>query len=342
MSTRRLSIPPGLISTALAFTAVLAFVPGPAWGQITVQKTRLDQAPLANAGGPYTAFVGDPLSLNGSASADPDGDAITFSWTYGDGSTGIGANPVHNYSAAGVFGVTLTVTDGTRYSVATTTTTVVEMLQARAFTSNKSIRLRSGTRRWCVDIEPVGHSFWDGMVDLTTLKMKSDGTGSVSEIRAVADKSAVMADRDWNGIPEIEATFLKDDLRLLFGKIHRTRAVTVTLEGTLFGGGVFRTQIDLSVTGSRGKKASVSPNPLNPEAVLTFHTEQAGAASVDLFDVKGRLVRRVLVQEDVPAGDHDVRIDGRNDNGEKLASGIYYFRVRASGDQTTGQLAIMK
>jgi hypothetical protein len=179
-------------------------------------------------------------------------------------------------------------------------------------------------------------------VDLTTLKMKSVGTGSVSEIRAVADKSAVMADRDWNGIPEIEATFLKDDLRLLFGKIHRTRTVIVTLEGTLFGGGVFRTQIDLSVTRSRGKKASVSPNPLNPDAVLTFQTEQAGAVSVDLFDVKGRLVRRVLVQEDVPAGDHDVRIDGRNDQGEKLASGIYYFRVRASGDETTGQFAILK
>ena len=344
MSRLRVPIPPTLITTTLAFTAALAFVSGPAWGQISVEKTKVDRAPLANAGGPYTALVGDPISLNGSASADPDGDGLTFSWAYGDGSTGGGATPVHSYATAGLFGVALTVTDGTLYSVATTTTTVVEKLQARAFTSNKSIHLRSGARRWCVDVEPVGRSFINVDVNLATLKMKSEGTGSVSEIHAVTDKSAVMGDRDRNGIPEFEATFLKDDLRLLFGKIHRTRMVSVTVEGTLFGGGVFRTQIDLTVTGSRGRNlaASVSPNPLNPDAVLTFHTEKAGAASVDLFDVKGRLVRRVLVQGDIPAGDHDVRIDGRNDNGEKLASGIYYFRVRASGDQTTGQLAVLK
>ena len=332
--------------TALAFTVAFAFLPVPARGQISVQKTKLDRAPLAHAGGPYTAFVGDPVSLNGSASADPDGDPITFAWTYGDGSTGSGANPVHSYTTAGVFGVALTVTDGTLYSVATTTTTVVEMLQARAFTSNKSIRLRSGARRWCVDIEPVGRSFTDvtAGVDLATVKMKSEGTGSVTEIHAVTDKSAVMVDRDQNGTPEIEATFLKEDLRLLFGKIHRTRTVTVTLEGSLFGGGVFRTQIDLSVNGSRGRKlaASVSPNPVNPDAVLTFQTEQSGAVSVDLFDVKGRLVRRVLAQEDLPAGEHEARIDGRNDHGGRLASGIYFFRLRASGDETTGQFAILK
>lgn len=344
MSTHRVSVPPTLTTIAIAITAALAFVPGLAVGQISVQKTKWDRAPLANAGGPYTAFVGDPLTLNGSASADPDGDAITFSWAYGDGSSGCGASPAHTYTAAGLYDVALTVTDGTLYSLATTTTRVVEMLEARAFTSNKSIRLRSGARRWSVDVEPVGRSFTGVDVDLATLKMRSEGTGSVSEIHAVADKSAVMVDRDRNGIPEIEATFLKEDLQLLFGKIHRTRAVTVTLEGTLFGGEVFRTRLDLTVSGSRNRSlaASVSPNPLNPDAVLSFRTEEVGAASVDLFDVKGRLVRRILNQESLPAGDHDVRIDGRNESGERLASGIYFFRVRAGDDRATGQLAILK
>jgi PKD repeat protein len=282
--------------------------------------------------------------LNGSASADPDGDAVTFNWAYGDGSSGSGASPAHTYTAAGLYAVALTVTDGTLYSVATTATRVVEMLQARAFASNKSIRLRFGARRWSVDVEPVERMFADVDVDLTTLKMKSEGTGSVSEIHAVTDKSAAMMDRDRNGIPEIEVTFLKDDLRLLFGKIHQTRTVTVTLEGALFGGGAFRTRMDLNVSGSRGSnlEASVSPNPVNPNAVLTFHTEQAGTVSVDLFDAKGRLVRRVLAQEALSAGDHDVRVDGRNDSGEKLASGVYFFRVRAGADEATGQFAVLK
>jgi hypothetical protein len=120
--------------------------------------------------------------------------------------------------------------------------------------------------------------------------------------------------------------------------------VTVTLEGTLFAGGLFRTQMDLSITASGGGNlvASISPNPLNPDAVLTFHTETAGGARVDLYDVRGRLVRRLLAQETLSAGYHDVRIDGRNDSGEKLASGVYFFRVRAGADETTGQFAILK
>jgi len=53
-------------------------------------------------------------------------------------------------------------------------------------------------------------------------------------------------------------------------------------------------------------------------------------------------VRRVLAQEALSAGDHDVRVDGRNDSGEKLASGVYFFRVRAGADEATGQFAVLK
>ncbi len=43
---------------------------------------------------------------------DQDGDALTYTWDFGDGSTGTGANPVHTYAGAGPFLATLTVSDG--------------------------------------------------------------------------------------------------------------------------------------------------------------------------------------------------------------------------------------
>ncbi|MGH7785109.1 MAG: PKD domain-containing protein, partial [Candidatus Binatia bacterium] len=61
-------------------------------------------------GGPYTATVGTPVQFNGSGS-DPDGDSLTFSWNFGDGSSGIGPNPVKAYTAAGTYTVSLTVSD---------------------------------------------------------------------------------------------------------------------------------------------------------------------------------------------------------------------------------------
>jgi PKD repeat protein len=317
---------------------------GSASTKILVQNS--NRAPVASAGGPYSAFVGAPVSFNGTGSTDPDGDTILFNWVYGDGSTGTGATPVHTYTAIGVFGVALTVTDGTLYSVATTTAKVVDMLQARLFTANgsRSIKLNAGKPKWCLSVESVGHSFDNVAVALATLLLKSSGTGSVDQIHAIQGKTSISDDHDGNGVPEIEACFTKDDLRLLFANLHGTSTVPITVEGKLYAGGVFRASMDVQITASGGGNlaASISPNPLNPDAVLTFHTETAGAARVDLFDVRGRLVRRLLTQDALAAGYHDLRIDGRNESGEKLASGVYFFRVRVGGDETTGQFAILK
>lgn len=67
--------------------------------------------PVAVSGGPYSGNTTDPISFNGSASFDPDGDVITFQWNFGDGGTATGPTPIHVYTTQGTFNVTLTVTD---------------------------------------------------------------------------------------------------------------------------------------------------------------------------------------------------------------------------------------
>lgn len=67
--------------------------------------------PVANAGGPYTATEGSAVAFNGTGSSDPDGDAITYAWNFGDGSTSTDANPAHTYVNDGNYTVTLVVTD---------------------------------------------------------------------------------------------------------------------------------------------------------------------------------------------------------------------------------------
>ena len=66
--------------------------------------------PVAAAGGPYTSTTGS-VTFNGSGSTDPNGDALTYAWTFGDGTTGTGAQPTHTYAATGTYTVSLTVTD---------------------------------------------------------------------------------------------------------------------------------------------------------------------------------------------------------------------------------------
>lgn len=67
--------------------------------------------PTSNVNGPYSATIGSPLTLDGSQSSDADGSIVDYAWDFGDGSFGTGVTPVHTYSSAGTFAVSLTVTD---------------------------------------------------------------------------------------------------------------------------------------------------------------------------------------------------------------------------------------
>jgi 6-phosphogluconolactonase (cycloisomerase 2 family) len=70
-------------------------------------------------GGPTAAFSeriappGSAMAFNGSGSADPDAAIVRYDWSFGDGTsaTNAGAAPSHSYRRAGLYTVTLTVTD---------------------------------------------------------------------------------------------------------------------------------------------------------------------------------------------------------------------------------------
>lgn len=67
------------------------------------------QNPTANAGGPYRGNVGQAIAFDGSRSAAPDGQSLSFAWDFGDDSTGTGNKPTHTYTKAGKYRATLTV-----------------------------------------------------------------------------------------------------------------------------------------------------------------------------------------------------------------------------------------
>src|SRR6185295_14251706 len=59
----------------------------------TITVANVNREPLAATGGPYSGVIEIPLAFDGSASADPDGDPLSYAWDFGDGSTGTGSKP---------------------------------------------------------------------------------------------------------------------------------------------------------------------------------------------------------------------------------------------------------
>src|SRR3546814_21030386 len=86
-------------------------------------NVREDLDPVAAVGEEHVgAFVGQPVTLDGSPSLPADADSYT--WDFGDGSTGTGAVVSHVYSTIGPKSPALTVTVGYRTDTITTNDTV--------------------------------------------------------------------------------------------------------------------------------------------------------------------------------------------------------------------------
>jgi hypothetical protein len=61
-----------------------------------------------------------------------------------------------------------------------------------------------------------------------------------------------------------------------------------------------------------------------------------------VFDLQGRLVRVLMPRQYLAPGMHDLTIDGRDDQGLRLSSGIYFYRVQSADGVTNGSFSILK
>lgn len=96
-----------------------------AWSDIGECTGGENQAPQANANGPYSASVNQSIAFSSSGSTDPDGSIASYSWNFGDGNSSAQANPSHSYTSVGNYNVTLTVVDDKGASNSATTTASV-------------------------------------------------------------------------------------------------------------------------------------------------------------------------------------------------------------------------
>jgi subtilisin-like proprotein convertase family protein len=84
-----------------------------------------------------------------------------------------------------------------------------------------------------------------------------------------------------------------------------------------------------------------APNPFNPRTVLRFDLARAGQVELDIYDLRGRLVRPLLTGE-WPAGNHEVIWDGRDGQGRALSSGTYLARLRADGEIQQHKMLLLR
>ena len=83
------------------------------------------------------------------------------------------------------------------------------------------------------------------------------------------------------------------------------------------------------------------PNPFNSTTMISFYLLRSGMVSLSIIDIKGNTVRD-LIDEERPSGDFSINWDGMNHEGESVASGIYFYLLKADGFSIVRKMSLLK
>ncbi|MGA5446503.1 lectin [Streptomyces umbrinus] len=145
------------------------------------------------------------VSFSSAGSTDPDGDALSHAWTFGDGATSTAANPSHTYTANGQYTATLKVTDTTGKS------------------ATASVQITVGNTAPTVKLElPLDgsiHDFGDAIPFKVTVTDPEDGTIDCSKV-----KVTFIVGHDSHGHPQTSTTGCNGTLQTLADGEHDPNA----------------------------------------------------------------------------------------------------------------------
>jgi len=83
------------------------------------------------------------------------------------------------------------------------------------------------------------------------------------------------------------------------------------------------------------------PNPFNPSTTINFSIPDDATVDLAIFNVKGQKVK-TLVNGILPAGQHKVEWNGKDDNEISVASGIYFYTLQSGEYQAMKKMILMK
>jgi flagellar hook assembly protein FlgD len=83
------------------------------------------------------------------------------------------------------------------------------------------------------------------------------------------------------------------------------------------------------------------PNPFNNETIIKFNLRKPAEVSLTIYNILGQKVR-TLVEGRSNAGSQTLSWDGKDDKGNDLSSGIYFYRLKAGELTETKRLVLLK
>lgn len=83
------------------------------------------------------------------------------------------------------------------------------------------------------------------------------------------------------------------------------------------------------------------PNPFNPTTTIKFNVAKTSNVSIKIYDVMGKLVYTLVNQRMIP-GKYDVKWTSVNNEGQFVATGVYFYRIEAGDFTDVKKMVLVK
>jgi len=167
---------------------------------------------------------------------------------------------------------------------------------------------------------------------------------SMFELSGMAVKSSVDGDIIRVLIYSEEGTYMPSGVHQVVKIMNSSNLTIKDIQLSSADGLVLRPQIEKSagtlVPGSFMLHQNY-PNPFNPTTEIKFDLPQSASVNLTVYNLLGREIRS-LVDETLPAGVHVVVWDGRDDTGQAVASGIYFYRLSSDAYSARKKMLLLK
>ena len=167
----------------------------------------------------------------------------------------------------------------------------------------------------------LGADLADAQSESRPALLYADATGDVRLLVAAGDLFDVHGD----------GTDYREVTGFLFGGVNEDGQMAVRIDFS-GGFGIYRASSVQSAVIETGRIpiefAQNRPNPFTSSTTLSFELRESARVTLDVYDVAGRLVIRLL-DESRDAGAWSVAWDGRDASGGAVPAGIYWARLRA-------------
>jgi len=99
--------------------------------------------------------------------------------------------------------------------------------------------------------------------------------------------------------------------------------------------------VEDGIVGAKLDLGQNMPNPFNPKTTIAFTLPEPTDVTIEVYDVTGRRIV-TLMSDRLEAGGHFVEWSGRGDNGEKVASGVYFYKLLAGDEEISKKMVLLK